>query len=156
MKINWILLITLIVGCNLIGALGAIWTSSDGTWYKEIKKPSFNPPNWIFGPVWTLLFSLMGITLYLIWISPPSKIKTIALIFFEIQFIFNVLWSYLFFGANNPFLSLIEIFILLIFILITGIYFYTINKFAGYLLIPYFLWVSFASFLNYNLWTLNK
>jgi len=155
MNINWSLLIGLIVACNLIGSLGAIWTSSDNAWYRGINKPSFNPPNWVFGPVWTLLFTLMGIALYLVWISPSSKIRTIALILFGIQFVFNVLWSYLFFGLNNPFWSLIEIFILLIFIFATGIYFYIVNKFAGYLMVPYFVWVSFASFLNYHLWKLN-
>jgi len=156
MKVNWFLLIGLIVACNLIGALGAVWTSSDGDWYRNIKKPSFNPPSWVFGPVWTLLFSLMGIALYLVWVAPSSRIRTIALVLFGVQFAFNVLWSYLFFGINNPLWSLIEIFILLVFILATGIYFYIVNRFAGYLLIPYFLWVSFASFLNYSLWKLNR
>ena len=156
MKVNWVLLISLIVACNLIGSLGAIWTASDGTWYRGINKPSFNPPSWVFGPVWTLLFSLMGIALYLVWVTPSSKVRTVALVLFGIQFVFNILWSYLFFGTNNPLWSLIEIFVLLAFIVATGIYFYIVNRFAGYLLIPYFLWVAFASFLNYSLWTLNK
>jgi translocator protein len=156
MEINWFLLIGLIVICNLIGSLGVIWTSSDRGWYNNIEKPSFNPPSWIFGPVWTLLFSLMGIALYLVWIAPASNIKAIALIFFGLQFVLNILWSYLFFGINNPLFSLVEIFVLLFFILITGIYFYFVNRFAGYLLIPYFLWVIFASFLNYSIWNLNK
>ena len=156
MEIKWGLLIALVLACNLIGALGAIWTSSDEQWYKSIEKPDFNPPGWIFGPVWTLLFTLMGIALYLVWVTPSSKIRTIALILFGAQFVFNVLWSYLFFGINNPLLSLIEIFILLVFILATGIYFYSVNRFAGYLLIPYFLWVSFASLLNYFIWKLNS
>ncbi|MFH1522044.1 MAG: TspO/MBR family protein [archaeon] len=155
MKVNWLLLIGFIVACNLIGALGAIWTSSDSAWYKNINKPKFNPPSWVFGPVWTLLFSLMGVALYFVWVAPSSNIRTVALILFGVQFAFNVLWSYLFFGINNPFYSLIEIFILLIFIIITGIYFYVVNNFSGYLLIPYFLWVGFASFLNYFLWKLN-
>lgn len=156
MKIDWFLLIGFIVLCNLIGSIGAFWTSSDGMWYGGISKPDFNPPNWVFGPVWTLLFSLMGISLYFVWIAPSSSIRSIALTLFGVQFLFNILWSYLFFGAHNPFWSLIEIFILLVFIFITGIYFYIVNKFAGYLFIPYFLWVSFASFLNYFLWKLNK
>lgn len=155
MKVNWFLLIGFIVACNLIGVIGVIWTDSDGSWYREINKPSFNPPSWIFGPVWTLLFTLMGIALYLVWISPASRVRTIALILFGVQFVFNVLWSYLFFGLNNPLWSLIEIGILLIFIFATGICFYMTNRFAGYLLIPYFLWVSFASFLNYSIWKLN-
>jgi len=156
MKVNWFLLIGLVVACNLIGSIGAVWTSSDGDWYKGINKPSFNPPSWVFGPAWTLLFSLMGIALYLVWIAPSSKIRMIALVLFGVQFVFNVLWSYLFFGAHNPLASLIEIFILLAFIVVTGIYFYFVNGFAGYLLIPYFLWVGFASFLNWAIWSLNR
>ena len=155
MRVNWLLLIVLIIICNLIGSLGAIWTSSDGDWYKNIKKPSFNPPNWIFGPVWTLLFTLMGISLYLVWTSPSSKIRLIALILFGIQFLFNVAWSYLFFGINKPGLAFTEILILLGFIIATTIYFFRVNKISGYLLIPYILWVSFASILNYSIWKLN-
>lgn len=156
MKVNWFLLIGFIVACNLIGSIGAIWTASDGSWYKGINKPSFNPPNWIFAPVWTLLFTLMGIALYLVWAAPSSKIRTIALVLFGVQFVLNVFWSYLFFGINNPLLSLIEIFALLVFILATGTYFYFVNSFAGYLFIPYFFWVGFASVLNWFLWKLNN
>jgi translocator protein len=155
MAIKWGLLIGFIILCNLIGSIGALWNSSDGNWFKDLKKPNFNPPNWIFGPVWTLLFTLMGITLYIVWTAPSSEIRTIALALFWTQFIFNVLWSYLFFGIHNPFLAFIEIILLLILIIATGIYFYSVNRFAGYLLIPYFLWVIFASFLNYTLWKLN-
>jgi len=155
MAINWVLLISLIIVCNLIGAIGAIWTSSDGAWYKGINKPSFNPPSWIFGPVWSLLFTLMGISLYLVWTSPLSNIKLIALTLFVIQFFLNVAWSYLFFGINKPLWSFVEILILIVFILATIIYFFKVNKISGYLLIPYILWVSFASFLNYSIWRLN-
>ena len=156
MEINWGLLIGFILLCNLIGASGAFLGSADTSWYKSLKKPSFNPPSWIFGPVWTILFSLMGIALYFVYSAPSSEIRTIALILFGVQFIFNVLWSYLFFGLNNPLYSLIEIIVLLIFIIITGIYFFKVNQTSGYLLIPYALWVGFASFLNYSLWRLNS
>jgi tryptophan-rich sensory protein len=155
MKINWILLIGFIIGCNLIGSIGALWTSSDTDWYKSLNKPKFNPPSWVFSPVWTIIFTLMGIALYFIWNSPNSNIRTIALILFAIQFIFNILWNYFFFGINNPFLSLIEIFALLGLILLTGIYFFIVNINSGYLIIPYFIWVSFATFLNYHIWKLN-
>jgi len=155
MKINWLLLIGLVILCNLIGSMGSIWTTSDSSWYKQIKKPSFNPPSWVFGPVWTLLFTLMGIALYFVWSAPASNVRTIALVFFGVQFLFNILWSYLFFGLENPFLALIEIFILLILIIVTGIYFFVVNNYSGYLLVPYFLWVAFASFLNFHIWKLN-
>jgi len=155
MEIDWFLLIGFIVACNLIGVVGAIWTSSDGAWYKGIKKPSFNPPSFVFGPVWTLLFTLMGIAFYLVWVSPSSNIRTIALTLFVVQFILNVLWSYIFFGLHNPFWALIEIGFLLVGILATGVWFYFVNGFAGYLMVPYFVWVGFASFLNYSIWKLN-
>jgi len=155
MVVKWGLLIILIIVCNLIGSLGVIWTSPDSSWYKNISKPNFNPPSWIFGPVWTLLFTLMGISLYLVWNSPSSKIKLIALILFGIQFLFNVVWSYLFFGLNKPLWSFMEILFLAGFIFATIFYFFKVDKLAGYLLIPYFLWVSFASFLNYSIWKLN-
>lgn len=155
MAIKWSLLIAFILICNLLGAMGALWTSADSSWYKNLKKPKFNPPGWVFGPVWTLLFTLMGIALYLIWTAPSSKIRLIALVLFGIQFLFNIAWSYLFFGINKPLFSFIDILFLLGFIVATGFYFFKVNKTAGYLLIPYFLWVSFASFLNYNLWRLN-
>lgn len=149
------LLIGFVVLCNLIGSLGAIWTSSDRSWYNQIKKPSFNPPSWVFGPAWTLLFTLMGIALYLVWTSPSSNIRTIALVLFGVQFVFNILWSYLFFGMHNPILAFIEILILLLLIAITGVYFFVVNSSSGYLLIPYFFWVGFASLLNYSIWKLN-
>jgi tryptophan-rich sensory protein len=155
MEINWLLLIGLIIACNLIGASGALLGASDGDWYRNIKKPSFNPPSWIFGPVWTLLFTLMGVALYLVWTSPSSKIRTVALILFAVQFVFNVLWSYLFFGINKPGIAFAEILIMLGFIIATTVYFFKINKISGYLLIPYILWVSFASFLNFSIWRLN-
>lgn len=155
MEIDWAILITCIVLCNIIGALGAIWTSSDRSWYDGIKKPSFTPPGGVIGAIWTLLFTLIGISLYLVWTSPSSSIRLIALILFAVQFVFNVAWSYLFFRLNKPFLSFIEILILLGLIIATAFYFFKIDKNAGYLLIPYFLWVSFASFLNYSIWKLN-
>ncbi|MEK6858501.1 MAG: TspO/MBR family protein [Nanoarchaeota archaeon] len=156
MKINWFLLIGFIILCNVIGALGALWTSADSEWYQTIAKPAFNPPSWIFGPVWTLLFTLMGIALYRVWVSRASSVRTRALVLFGAQFVLNVLWSYLFFGINNPFASFIEILILETLIILTIATFYKVNKSAGYLLIPYALWVVFASFLNYSIWMLNR
>jgi len=155
MAIKWGLLIILILACNLIGAIGTIWTDSDGPWYKGINKPSFNPPSWVFGPVWTLLFTLMGISLYLVWTSPSSSVKIVALTLFGVQFLFNIAWSYLFFGLNKPLWAFIEILFLVVMIIATIFSFVKINKNAGYLLIPYLLWVCFASFLNYSIWKLN-
>ena len=155
MAIKWGLLIILILACNLLGAIGTIWTASDGPWYKGINKPSFNPPNWVFGPVWTLLFTLMGISLYLVWTSPSSSVKIVALTLFGVQFLFNIVWSYLFFGLNKPLWAFIEILFLVVMIIGTAFSFFKITKPAGYLMIPYLLWVCFASFLNYSIWKLN-
>lgn len=153
---KWWLLIGFIILCNLIGAIGGIWTSSDSDWYKNLEKPSFNPPSWVFMPVWTILFTLMGISLYFVYTSNNSELRTIALIFFVLQFILNLLWSYFFFGRQNILFAFIDIIFLEILIIITAIIFYKVNKTSGYLLIPYFLWVYFASFLNFMILKLNR
>ena len=126
------------------------------TWYQTLQKPTFSPPNWIFGPVWTILYFLMGVAAYLIWIKGLEKmaVKT-ALKFFLVQLLFNFLWSILFFGLHSPILALIDILILWILIVITVIKFYKISKTASYLLIPYLLWVSFATILNLSIVLLN-
>lgn len=156
-KINWLKLISAIIICQAAGLLGSIFTAqSVGTWYLTIQKPSFNPPGWVFGPVWTLLFLLMGISLYLVWQKKKKiVIRNQALIFFAIQWILNIAWSYFFFYLQNPLAGLIEILILWLFILLTLIYFYKLSKTAAYLLIPYLGWVSFAAILNYYLYLLN-
>jgi len=157
LKINWLKLISAIVICQGAGLIGSIFTSqSVSTWYLTLQKPSFNPPGWVFGPVWTLLFLLMGIALYLVWNAKTTgKTKNMAYLFFGIQYVLNIAWSYFFFYLQNPLAGFIEILILWLFILLTIIYFYKISKPAAYLLIPYLLWVSFAAFLNYNLMILN-
>jgi len=138
------------------GFIGSFFTTSSITnWYAFINKPLFSPPNWIFGPVWTLLYILMGISAFLIWKKRDNLKTKSALIFYGIQLILNALWSIIFFGMHNPGLALLEIIILWLFILITLIKFYKINKTAGLLFIPYLLWVSFASILNYAIWILN-
>jgi len=156
-KNKLIKLIVAVVLCQLAGIIGSIFTvSAINGWYSTIEKPLFNPPNWIFAPVWTTLFLLMGISLYLIWEKGIQKkeIKT-AVSVFGLQLALNVLWSVLFFGLKNPFFAFIEIILLWVTILATTILFYRISKKAGLLLIPYLLWVTFAAFLNYSIWMLN-
>ena len=149
--VNWVRLIFAIVLCQVAGVIGSIFTvSSIPTWYASLVKPSFNPPSWIFGPVWTLLYTLMGISLYLVW---KNKF---AVKLFVWQLIANSLWSIIFFGMKNIPLALIEIIVLLVLILATIMKFYKINKTAAYLLIPYLLWSSFATILTYSIWILNK
>lgn len=154
MQIDYIKLIVSIVICLLIGFIAGISTSkSIDSWYSKIKKPTFNPPSWIFGPVWTILYVLMGVSLYLLW---TSKIDNrLAIMFFVIQLVLNFLWSYLFFGLQNPLIAFIEIVILWIMIILTMIYAYPVSQTASLLMIPYILWVTFASILNLSIYLLN-
>jgi translocator protein len=158
MKFDITKLLVSIFICQLAGIIGAVFTfSSIPTWYSTLNKPSFNPPNWIFGPVWTLLFLLMGISLYLIWNRGfNNQSVKIAVIIFAIQLALNIIWSLLFFGLRYPLFAFIEIIMLWLAILITIIKFYNINVTAALLLIPYLLWVSFAAILNYSIYILNK
>ena len=153
-----LLLIISVVICQLAGIIGSFFTfNSVKTWYLTLNKPVFNPPSWVFGPVWTILFLLMGISLFLAWSKgfDNSQVK-IALLIFAAQLILNVLWSILFFGLKSPLFAFIEIVILWVFILLTIIYFYPISKPASFLLIPYILWVTFASVLNFAIFLLNR
>ena len=142
---------------NLVGITSGLATAQ-GTreWYPMLVKPWFNPPAWVFGPVWTILYIMMGIAAYLVWRKglEESGVKT-ALVLFSIQLGLNGIWSLLFFGMRSPGLALIEIVLLWCAIVATLIAFLKQNKTAGILLIPYWAWVSFAVVLNFSLWTLN-
>jgi translocator protein len=150
----------------MAGVIGSIFTSeSVSTWYQTIEKPSFSPPNWLFGPVWTTLYVMMGVSLFLVWRATTStstflkerrREKIAALIAFGSQLILNVLWSFIFFGLRSPQLAFAEIIILLISIVVTLVIFYKISRIAAVLMIPYAVWVAFASFLNLQIWLLNS
>ena len=143
--------------CLLIGFLSGFATqSSVNDWYAALNKPSFNPPNWIFGPVWTVLYIMMGIAAGIVWSKGfyHKWVKT-ALYHFGFQLLFNALWSVVFFGFQNPFWALLVILVLMMFILGTIRWFNVVSRLAAYLLIPYFLWVCFAALLNYRIWMLN-
>ena len=121
-------LIASIIICQLAGIIGAVFTTpSISSWYAGLNKPSFNPPNWVFGPVWTLLYFLMGISLYLVWKQKEGVETKTALIFFAIQLGLNTLWSIIFFGMRLPSVAFIEILILLLFIVLTIIKFFPIS-----------------------------
>ena len=139
------------------GAIGGFITQKTiKTWYPFLEKPSFNPPNWLFPPVWSLLFILIGVSAYLVW-NKKAQIKHLprTIAFYFIQLILNLCWSYLFFYHQLIGAALIEIIFLLAAIIVNGIVFYKIDKTAGLLYIPYFLWVSFATLLTYNIYVLN-
>jgi tryptophan-rich sensory protein len=155
MKKTYKLIISLIVP-QLAGGLGSIFTASSVKgWYLTLEKPTLNPPGWVFGPVWTTLFLLMGVALYLIWTKEGAGSKKLAFWIFGVQLALNVLWSLIFFGAHRPDLALAEIFVLWLMILANIFVFYRVSKLAGLLLVPYLAWVSFAIYLNYSLWRLN-
>jgi tryptophan-rich sensory protein len=150
-------LIISVVGCELVGIIGSIFTfSSIPTWYAALNKPPFAPPNWIFGPVWTLLYFLMGVSFYLIWQQGWKKKKVgTAGKYFLYQLALNFVWSPIFFGLRSPLLALFVIIAMWILIVITIKQFYPLSKWAAYLLIPYLLWVSFATLLNASIAFLN-
>ena len=156
-KDNALKLIAAIIVCQLAGIIGSLFTSpSIPGWYASLIKPSFNPPNWIFGPVWTTLYLLMGIALFLVWEkSKKDKCAKIAIIIFAIQLVLNTFWSILFFGMQSPAFAFGEIIILWAAIAATIFAFYRISVPAAALLIPYILWVSFAAVLNFFIWRLN-
>ena len=156
-SINWWALIIALGLPQLAGGIGAIFTSSAVRgWYKTLVRPSIAPPNWIFGPVWTTLFLLMGIASYLVYMKgwERTDVKW-ALGLFAVQLVLNVLWSLIFFGMQNPGAALIEIVIFWIAIAATIIAFYRISPAAAFLMVPYLAWVTFASYLNYSFWRLN-
>jgi tryptophan-rich sensory protein len=152
-------ILVVVVSCLVVGYLsGMVTRASITTWYPTLVKPSFNPPNWIFAPVWTSLYIMMGIAAGLVWnqITSNKEAVTKALQFFAIQLALNALWSYLFFGLHNPMLATIEVILLWLMIFETYSQFAKINKIAGYLLLPYLAWVSFAAVLTGSIWWLNR
>ena len=150
---------TVAVTCLVVGYFsGLVTRESIASWYPTLIKPVFNPPNWIFAPVWSMLYIMMGVAAGLVWnrMEQEKELVKNALIFFAIQLALNALWSFLFFGLKNPMLAGLEIIILWLMIYETYLKFAKINKIAGYLFVPYLLWVSFASVLNASIWWLNK
>lgn len=142
----------------LAALAGSVFTSGKvGNWYAGLIKPSFNPPNWVFSPVWTILYILMAAALYLVW-SHKGEIKKVrqALKAFFVQLIFNSAWSIIFFGMENIIGALILIFALWLAIAYTINRFSKVSRLASYLLYPYIVWVTFATVLNYSIWVLNK
>ncbi|MDD5731876.1 MAG: tryptophan-rich sensory protein [Patescibacteria group bacterium] len=151
-------LIASLVICQIAGFIGAIFTTpAVTTWYTTLNKPFFNPPSSIFAPVWTVLFIAMGIALFLVWTKTEhAKEKKLAILLFSIQLAFNVLWSVVFFGLHSPFIGILVILILLALIIATTIKFYKLSEIAGMLMVPYALWVGFATVLNIAVFILNR
>ncbi|MCE1246589.1 MAG: tryptophan-rich sensory protein [Firmicutes bacterium] len=156
-KPEYLKLVLCIFLCLSAGFIGSFFTApAIPGWYASLVKPAFNPPSFVFAPVWTILYILMGISLWMIireGMDNP-KVRT-AVILFGVQFLLNIIWSPVFFGLKAPSAAFLIIFVLWWAILANMISFYKIKKQAGLILLPYLLWVSFASILNYAIWRLN-
>lgn len=143
--------------CQASGLIGTMFTiDAIPTWYAALEKPSFNPPNWIFGPVWTTLYTMMGISLYLVWRAKSKMSNSQSLKIFAAQLFLNAIWTPVFFGMKQLFAAFIIIVLLWLMIIATIVSFRKLNRLAAALLIPYLLWVSFASVLNFSLWLMNR
>lgn len=162
---NIIRLVAAIIICQLAGVLGSFFTApAIDAWYKTLERPFFTPPDWLFAPVWITLYTLLGISLYFIWIKNNETKKTekkkkkyikVSLWIFAIHLVTNAIWSIIFFGLRSPQWALLNIVVLWGLIVWTMARFYKIDKKAAYILIPYILWVTLATALNFEIWRLN-
>ncbi|MDZ4796109.1 MAG: TspO/MBR family protein [Bacteroidota bacterium] len=151
------LIISIIIPVAIGATAGFFTTTGVGSWFQTINKPSWNPPSWIFGPVWTTLYILMGIALFLVWKSDASEVqKKTAILLFAVQLVLNFCWSFIFFNQEQPGWAFVEIVVMWVAILLTIFAFGNISKTAAWLLVPYISWVSFATILNYTIWKLNS
>ncbi len=153
-RLNVVRLLVSIVACEAAGVVGSVFTiSAIPTWYAELQKPWFTPPNWLFAPVWLALYFLMGVTLYLLW--GKRQQAGAALWAFAIQLILNVAWSVVFFGGHELLYGFVVITALWAAILVAMVFSYRVSRGAAALLLPYIFWVTIASALNYYVWVLN-
>lgn len=141
-----------------VGALGSLSTmDAVRTWYPALTRPSFAPPTWVFGPVWTVLYLMMGVASWLVWRQGPARPEVqSALTIYGVQLGFNLAWSWLFFGIQRPFLALLDIVVLFVLIGLTAVRFAAVSRGAAALLVPYLAWVGFATALNAGFWWLNR
>lgn len=149
-------LVGFLLVCLIVSGIGGLVTASSvGGWYVTLNKPAFNPPDWVFAPVWTILYLLMAVAAWRVWRSTKKAARRAALSVFGAQLALNLLWSIFFFGFQQIGLALIEILLLLSTIALNTVLFWRIERLAGWLFVPYVLWVSYAAALNLALWLLN-
>ena len=148
------LVIAVVLVFGVVATLGLGASPSD--WYRQIKKPSFTPPGWVFGPAWMLLYLSMAVAVWWVWLKSGFTGAPLAMAVFAMQLLLNGLWSKFFFGMHNPGLALADIALLWAAIVGTVICFWRVSPAAGAILLPYLAWVSFASVLNYSIWVLNR
>ncbi|KDR96739.1 TspO and MBR related proteins [Peptoclostridium litorale DSM 5388] len=140
-----------------VGMLSALLTADTMMVYMDLRRPSFSPPGWMFGPVWTLLYALMGYASFRIWVKRKEDSNaSSALGVYSLQLFLNFIWTILFFRMQLRGVAFVDIILLLAFIVLTTVKFFNIDRFAGYIMIPYIMWVSFASVLNYAFWSINR
>jgi tryptophan-rich sensory protein len=155
-KHPWLGLVVFLIVCFAAAGIGgAVTTPKIAGWYATLAKPSWNPPNWIFGPVWSALYLSMAVAAWLVWRQGGLAGVTMPLALFVVQLVLNVLWSCLFFGLQNPGLAFVEVLLLWVAIAATMVVFWFRSSVAGLLFLPYLAWVSFASVLNFAVWRLN-
>ena len=149
-------LVGFVAVCGLVSVLGGLAAgTSVGTWYLTLDKPPFNPPGWIFGPVWAVLYLFIAIAGWRVWHGAHGEAGRRALTIYGVQLLFNLAWSFLFFGFRRIDLALVEILVLLAVIITNMMLFWRLDRWAGMLFVPYVLWVGFASLLNASIWWLN-
>jgi benzodiazapine receptor len=154
---DWVKLVVSLAACFAAAGIGSLFTfRAIPNWYAGLKKPAFTPPNWAFGPVWTLLYILMAVSVFLIWQRLTTTGATLAFILFWIQLVANALWSGVFFGLKSKGGGVIVIIILWLLILSVIIASFRISAWAGALLVPYVVWVTVATYLNVGVWRLNR
>ncbi|HEX8177527.1 MAG TPA: TspO/MBR family protein [Pyrinomonadaceae bacterium] len=154
---TWLALGVSIAICFSAAGIGSLFTDPEiGGWYARIAKPSWTPPNWVFGPVWSVLYLMMAVAAWLVWKEKGFASAAAPLALFGVQLVFNALWSILFFGMHRIGMALLDIVLLWSAILATVLSFWRVSPAAGALMIPYLLWVTYASALNYSIWRLNS
>lgn len=155
-RTTWLGLAGFLVLCAAVSAIGGVVTATSvDTWYATIAKPSFNPPNWIFGPVWTALYIAIAFAGWRVWRLGGFAANRLALILWGLQLAVNLAWSFLFFGAKEIGIAFAEILVLFSLVLVTGCFLWRADRVAGLLFLPYAAWVAFASLLNGAIWRLN-
>jgi translocator protein len=147
---KWLVLAALLVLCLGLGSIAGLLTAQSlPTWFPSLVKPSFNPPSWLFAPVWTTLYIMLAVAAWLVWLRKGS------LVLFYVQLALNFAWSLLFFGLHSPAMALVDIVAMWVAILLTLLAFWKVDRRAGWLMVPYLAWVSFAGVLNASIWWLN-
>jgi benzodiazapine receptor len=153
---SWVSLLPFVVVCFAAAGIGSLATrSSVKSWYRELRRPDWTPPDWVFGPVWTALYVMMAISAWLVWRETSAATARSALVLFGIQLVLNVLWSVVFFGLKWVGAAFGEVLLLWMMLIATAVSFYPLSLLAAWLLIPYIAWVGFASYLNFRIWQMN-